>query len=266
MTMNEPVTTTILVTGGTGTLGRHVVARLRDSGSDIRVLSRSDHETDDGVEFVRGDLSTGEGVGSAMQGAGVVLHLAGSNKGDDIKARHLVEAAKETGVRHLVYISVVGADKVRIASGLDRAMFGYFEGKLAGEQAVAESGIPWTTLRATQFHDLMFMAVSAMARLPVVPVPSGIRFQPVDTAEVADRLVELTVGPPEGLVDDIAGPRIYEMSDLVGSYLQALGKRRPILPVRLPGKAARSFRDGANLSPEHAVGRNTWEDFLGSRI
>lgn len=266
MTMNKPVTTTILVTGGTGTLGRHVVARLRDSGSDVRVLSRSDRETDDGVEFVLGDLSTGEGVGSAMQGAGVVLHLAGSNKGDDIKAHHLVESAKETGVGHLVYISVVGADKVRIESGLDRAMFGYFERKLAGEQVVAKSGIPWTTLRATQFHDLMFMAVSAMVRLPVVPVPSGIRFQPVDTAEVADRLVELTLGSPAGLVDDIAGPRTYGMSDLVRRYLQAVGKRRPILPVRIPGRAARSFRDGANLSPEHAVGRNTWEDFLLSRI
>lgn len=266
MTVREPMTTTILVTGGTGTLGRHVVARLEDSGSKVRVLSRSGHENEDGVEFVRGDLSTGQGVSSAMQGAGVVLHLAGSNKGDDVLARHLVEAARENGVRHLVYISVVGADRVRIESGLDRAMFGYFEGKLAGERAVEESGVPWTTLRATQFHDLMFMAVSAMARLLVIPVPSGMRFQPVDTGEVADRLVELTLGQPVGLVEDIAGPQIYEMSDLVRSYLQAAGKRRPILPVRIPGKAARSFRDGANLSPDRTVGRKTWEDFLASRV
>lgn len=266
MTRSETMNTTILVTGGTGTLGRQVVTKLQHNGSDIRVLSRNDHEGENGIEFVRGDLSTGEGVGTAMQGAGVVLHCAGSNKGDDIKAQHLVEAAKENGVRHLVYISVVGADRVRVESGIDRAMFGYFGAKLAAEQIVADSGIPWTTLRATQFHDLTLMTVRQMARMPVIPVPSGFRFQTVDTGEVADRLVELTLGPPAGLVDDLGGPKIYEMSDLVRSYLQAVGKRRPILPIRIPGKAAGSFREGANLAPDHAVGRITWEDFLASRI
>lgn len=266
MTRSETMNTTILVTGGTGTLGRQVVTKLQHDLSDIRVLSRNDHEGENGIEFVRGDLSTGVGVGPAMQGAGVVLHCAGSNKGDDIKAQHLVEAAKENGVRHLVYISVVGADRVRVESGIDRAMFGYFEAKLAAEQIVTDSGIPWTTLRATQFHDLTLMTVRQMARMPVIPVPSGFRFQPVDTGEVADRLVELTLGEPSGLVEDIAGPRIYEMTDLIRSYLQAVGKRRPILPIRIPGKAAGSFREGANLAPDHAVGRITWEDFLASRI
>ena len=198
----------ILVTGGTGTLGRLVAQRLRDAGYEVRVLSRRSHQDEDGVEFVTGDLATGEGVDAAVAGTGIVLHCAGGPKGDGDKARHLVRAASRAGVRHLVYISVVGADRVPLASGLDRAMFGYFGSKLAAERAVADSGLPWTTLRATQFHDLLLLVVRQLARLPVVPVPAGIRFQPVDAGEVAARLVELALVRPAGLVPDLGGPRV----------------------------------------------------------
>jgi uncharacterized protein YbjT (DUF2867 family) len=253
--------TVILVTGGTGTLGQRVVPRLQAAGHDVRVLSRSA-----GAEYVTGDLATGEGIEAAVDGVEIVMHLAGSTKGDEQKARTLVEAGKAAGVRHLVYISVVGADRVPVVSGVDRAMFGYFEAKLAAERVVADSGIPWTTLRATQFHDLSLMTVRQMAKLPVVPVPSGFRFQPVDTDEVAARLVELALGAPAGLVADIAGPRVYALSDLVRGYLKAGHKHRALVPVRLPGKAARAFRSGANLAPDHAVGHRTWEDFLAERV
>jgi uncharacterized protein YbjT (DUF2867 family) len=255
-----------LVTGGTGTLGRPVVARLRTAGHKLRVLSRQSHEDRDGVEFVIGDLATGEGIEAALDGTEVVLHIAGSSNGDEDKARHLMAAASRARVRHVVYISVVGADRVPIATGIDRAMFGYFGSKLAAEQVVAESDVPWTTMRATQFHDLLFNTVQQMAKLPVIPVPAGVRFQPVDVGEVADRLVELALGAPAGLVPDIAGPRVYVMSELMRSYLRVFGKHRLLVPVWLPGKAARALRAGANLAPERAVGRKTWEDFLTARL
>jgi uncharacterized protein YbjT (DUF2867 family) len=105
-----------------------------------------------------------------------------------------------------------------------------------------------------------------MAMLPVIPVPSGFRFQPVDAGEVAARLVELAVGTPAGLVPDMGGPRVYAMADLVRGYLRASGKRRPILPVRVPGKAARALREGANLTPDRAVGHRTWEEFLAAHV
>src|SRR5262245_18016992 len=98
----------ILVTGGTGTLGRLVVARLRDAGCTVRVLSRRSRETGEGIELVRGDLATGEGIEAAMEGAEIVVHCAGTNTGDEIKAGSLVHAASRAGTRHLVYISVVG--------------------------------------------------------------------------------------------------------------------------------------------------------------
>jgi uncharacterized protein YbjT (DUF2867 family) len=264
--MSKPVTSPVLVTGGTGTLGRLVVERLREAGREVRVLTRQGRQGGEGVEFVTGDLATGDGVEAAVEGIEIIVHCAGSTKGDEDKARHLVEAASCAGAQHLAYISVVGADRVPVVSGIDRAMFGYFGSKLAAERIVADSGLPWTTLRATQFHDLTFMTMRQMAKMPVIPVPAGFRFQPVDSGEVADRLVELALGKPAGLVPDIAGPRVYEMADLVRGYLRAAGKRRPIVPVRLPGEAAKAFRAGANLAPDRAVGHRTWEDFLAGRV
>jgi uncharacterized protein YbjT (DUF2867 family) len=258
--------TTTLVTGGTGTLGRLVVPRLRDASCKVRVLSRHSHKAEEGIEYVIGDLATGEGIEAAVDGAELIVHLAGSNKGDEDKARHLVPAASRTGARHLVYISVVGADRIPVVSGVDRAMFGYFASKLAAERVIAESGLPWTTLRATQFHDLMLTTARQMVRLPVVPVPSGFRFQPIEAGEVAARLVELALGTPAGLVPDIAGPKVYGMADLIRGYLRARRKHRLLVPVRLPGKAARAYRAGANLAPERAVGRRTWEEFLADRV
>lgn len=255
----------ILVTGGTGTLGRLVVARLRDEGHAVRVLSRGVHVAE-GTEFVSGDLTTGEGVDAAVEGVEVIVHCAGSAKGDQVKAQHLVRAASAAGARHIVYISVVGADRIPMAGAIDRAMFGYFGSKFAAERVIAESGIPWTTLRATQFFDLTLLTAQAMAKLPVIPVPSSFRFQPIDAAEVADRLVELAVGAPAGLVPAIAGPRAYDMAELVRSYLRVAGKRRGIIRVPVPGKAAAAIRAGANLAPDRAVGRRTWEEFLADRV
>lgn len=256
----------ILVTGGTGTLGRLVVPRLRDDGYNVRVLSRRSREGGEGIEFVTGDLATGEGIEAAVAGTEIIVHCAGTSRGDEDKTRHLARAASGAGTRHLVCIAVVGADRIPVASGIDRAMFGYFESKLAAERVVVGSGLPWTTLRATQFHDLILMTVRQMARLPVIPVPAGFRFQPVDAGEVAARLVELAHRTPAGLVPDMAGPRVYEMAALLRGYLRACRKHRPILPIRLPGKAARAFRAGANLAPDRAAGRRTWEDFLAARV
>ncbi|WP_046469627.1 SDR family oxidoreductase [Allosalinactinospora lopnorensis] len=260
------MTAPILVTGGTGTLGRRIVPRLHQAGVDVRVLSRRGHGTADGVESATGDLATGEGIEAAVEGVETVVHCAGSAKGDEDKTRTLVRAASRAGVRHLVYISVVGADRIPVASGLDRAMFGYFAAKRAAEQVVADSGLPWTTLRATQFHDLMLTVAQQLAKLPVIPVPAGFRFQPVDTDEVAGRLVEAALDRPAGLLPDLGGPRVYSTPDLLRGYLQARRRHRLITPVRLPGGAARAVRAGANLTPDHAAGHRTWERFLAEQV
>jgi uncharacterized protein YbjT (DUF2867 family) len=259
------MTSTILLIGGTGTLGRLLTPLLRDAGGKVRVLSRRDREPGDGIEYMTGDLATGEGIDAAVDGVDTIVHCAGSAKGDEVKARNLVQAAVRIGKPHLVYISVVGADRIPIESGADRALFGYFGAKHAAERIVAESGLPWTTLRATQFHDLTLTTARQLAKLPVMPALAGVRFQPIDTGEVATRLAELALGEPAGLVPDLAGPRVYEMKELLRGYLRATRRHRLIMPVRLPGKAARAVRAGANLAPERAVGHRTWEDFLADQ-
>lgn len=252
------MTTRILLTGGTGTLGRHVVPPLRDAGHDLRVLSRKSHEPGEGIEYVTGDLLTGEGIDAAVDGAETILHLAGGPKGDEEATRNLVRAASRAGAPHLVYISVTAADRIPL---------GYFRNKLAAEQVVAESGVPWTTLRAAQFHDLVLAVMRAVTKLPVVPVLGGVRLQPVDSRDVAARLVELTLGAPAGRVADLAGPQVYSMAELVRGYLQAHEKRRLTVPVRMPGKAGRVYRAGENLSLEGVtLGTRTWEDFLAERV
>lgn len=260
------MTSPILVTGGTGTLGRLVVRRLRGAGCDVRVLSRRSHESEDGIRFMIGDLATGEGIEAVVDGIETIVHCAGSSKGDEDKARNLVRAASGVSAQHLVYISVVGAERIPVVSRVDRAMFGYFASKRAAERIVADSGLPWTTLRATQFHDLILTVARQLTKLPMVPIPAGFRVQPVETEEVAARLVELTLGEPAGRVPDMGGPRVYGAAELLRGYLRATQRRRLIVPVRLPGRAARVFRAGGNLAPEQAVGHRSWEEFLADRV
>jgi uncharacterized protein YbjT (DUF2867 family) len=248
----------VLVTGGTGTLGRLVVPLLREAGYPVRVLSRHAHEPGDGVEYVTADLMRGEGIDRAVDGVATVLHLAGGPKGDDVTTANLMRAVSLADVRHVVYISIIGADRVPIV---------YLRRKLAAERIVADSGVPWTTLRAAQFHDLALTVVRAMAKLPVMPVPGGVRLQPVDAGEVAQRLVELALGAPAGLVPDLAGPRVYRLDELARGYLRAAGKRRPMVRVRIPGKVGRAYRAGDNLTLDGAtVGKRTWEEFLAERV
>ena len=259
----------ILVTGGTGGLGRRVVARLRDQGRNVRVLSRHIGDAHAGVEFMVGDLETNHGVEEASSGVEIVVHCAGVGKikEDTAQAQNLVAAAKRGGVRHLVSISVVGAERIPVRSAVDRAMFAYFGSQRAKEFVIEQSGLPWTNLRATQFHDGFILAmVQAMSKMPIIPVPADTRFQPVDADEVADALVELALDAPSGQAPDFAGPKIYDSESLLRSYLAAIGKHRPMLKIRMPGAAAAAIRNGANLAPDRAAGHRTWEEFLATSV
>lgn len=245
---------TVLVTGGTGRIGRQVVPLLQAAGCKVKVLSRHASDRGDGVEYLAVDLRTGDGLDAALDGVDVVLHLAGAPKGDEITTANLVAAAERAEVGHLVHISVTAVDQLP---------FGYFKSKLGAEQAVRNAKIPSTVLRVAQLHDFAWMTVQAMAKLPVMPMPGAIRFQPVDGRDVAARLAELVLGEPQGLTADLVGPKVYTLPELAHDYLRATGKHRLSLPIRLPGKAGKVYRAGANLTLSGAtVGTRTWEDFV----
>ncbi|MFF6786752.1 NAD(P)H-binding protein [Streptomyces sp. NPDC012510] len=244
--------TTILVTGGTGVLGRLVTERLRADGHDVRVLSR--HSEPYAVDLVVG----GAGLESAVAGVDTIVHCMTSPRGGDERAtENLIAAARRAGVAHLVHISIVGVDRVPLR---------YYRSKLAVERMVEESGLGWTILRATQFHDLLVLVFQVLSKSPVMLVPAGIGDQPIAAGEVADRLAELAAGAPAGRVEDMGGPEILPLPELARAYLAATGRRRPLLNVPLFGAAYRGFRAGGHLTPERAVGTRTFENHLAERF
>lgn len=243
--------TTILVTGGTGTLGRLVTERLRADRHEVRVLSR--HAQPYGVDLREG----GAALDAAVEGVDTIVHCATTQTGGDEKAAaNLIAAARRAGVGHLVYISIVGIDQVP---------FPYYRIKLAVEKQIEESGLGWTVLRATQFHDLLVMFFRAVSKLPVMPLPAGVSDQPIEVGEVADRLAELASAEPAGRVDDMGGPEVRTFDALARAYLKATGRRRVVVNVRLWGRAYRAFRAGGHLAPERAVGKGTFEEYVAAR-
>lgn len=253
---------TILVTGGTGVLGAQVVRQLLDDGRQVRVLSRKEQRPatlPEKAQWAVGDLTAGTGLKEALAGVGTVVHCASDArrwKNDLSSIRHLIDAARPAdgaAAPHVVYVSIVG---------IDRVPYSYYRAKLEVERLLAASGLPWTVLRATQFHDLLLVMAQQLSRLPVVLVPAGARVQPVDVDEVATRLAELAEGAPAGRVADMGGPKTWTLTDVVRAVVRASGRPRRVVSVPLPGKMMAALRDGGLLAPDDAAGHRGFEAFL----
>lgn len=238
---------TILVTGGTGTLGRPTVDRLRAAGHDVRIFSRKD-----GPGHVVGDATTGAGLREAMDGVGTVLHLASAISQKDIQqTEHIVDAARAAGVGHLVFISIVGVDRIP---------YPYYRAKFESERVVEQSGVPHTILRATQFHEFVAGFLRAQRRLPFV-VGLEVADQPIAVDEVAERLVELVEAGPSGRVPDIGGPEQLPLRAIIDTWQRAHGTRKPVWTLPLFGKTIRAFRAGHHMTPMPGYGRETFAEF-----
>jgi uncharacterized protein YbjT (DUF2867 family) len=261
----ETSTTSVLVTGGKGLLGGLVVERLLETRIEARVLSRSISRSGaaDSSGMVQGDLATGEGLREAVRGVSTVVHCATNpyrktRQTDVCGTERLLKAARDAGVSHFVFVSIVGVDR--------NPHYPYFRLKLEAERVVERSGVPWTILRATQFHDFILKMLKLSDRLPVTVVPKGFRLQPIEAREVADRLAELALSSPEGRVPNIGGPQVLDSSELACDYLAAIGRpRRRLLGLPLPRKVARPWREGAQLCSENRYGEVAWGEFLHQR-
>lgn len=237
-------------------LGRAVVPELLNRNMHVRAASRSPRRSDDGVEWVVADVVTGEGVSDAVDGIDAVIHLAAAPyKGRytervevDGTAR-LLEAAPNA---HIVYVSIVGIDKVP---------WGYFKTKLKAEDLL--KGDPRVSIiRATQFFEFVERPLRLMARLGVMVVDPGIKAQPVDVHDVAREVCDRVERGPSGGMEEFGGPEILDAATALRQWLSAKGMRRPVLKVRLPGKAGRAFRAGG-LTTWADRGRKTWLGHLG---
>ncbi|GAA1559598.1 SDR family oxidoreductase [Brevibacterium picturae] len=244
---------TMLVTGGTGTLGREVVRRLAGDRREVRVLTRRADGEPGLFRRMVGDLSTGAGLSAAVEGVDAIVHCATST-GDVDATRHLVTAARRLGENpHLVYVSIVGIDHIDLP---------YYRIKLAAEQVVASSGLPFTIQRSTQFHDLVASFFAVQRWSPVTMVARRFQFQPIDTRDVARRLDKLVTGDPIGMATDIGGPEVIGMDRLARMYHADRGRHGRVVRLPLPGRLAAGFAAGRNLTPANAVGTIGFGQFL----
>ena len=251
----------ILVTGGTGNLGRHVVMLLRQSGHRARIFSRQPRGH---VDAVPGDLRTGVGIDRAVAGMDAIVHAASATREPwrgrsvDVRGtRRLLAAAHEANIRHFVYVSIVGIDGVG---------YPYYKTKLLTEVEVRKDLVPWSILRATQFHDFVELLLRGFARVPgLIAVPYDWQLQPVDVNEVAPRVVDVVLGDPGGLLPDFGGPEIRDMNSLARSWLSARKDERRMVDLHLPLKFSRRIAEGGLTSPEHKDGRVTFEQHLAEK-
>ncbi|MFE9409410.1 SDR family oxidoreductase [Streptomyces sp. NPDC006704] len=224
----------IAVAGGTGTLGRHVVAELTARGHRVRVLSR-------GSERYPVDLATGRGLTAALAGCDVVVDAANSTSPRTMRAtlvdgtRRLLDAERAAGVGHHVCVSIVGCDRVPMP---------YYKVKTDQEDLVAAGPVPWTTVRATQFHELAASVFAATARGRFLPAPKSVPLQPIAAAEAARAVADAAVRAPRNGRVEVAGPERTDLRALASTWRATTGRGAALLPLPLPGRIGRALRAG----------------------
>jgi len=269
----------LLITGATGTLGRHVVDALdARPGVGVRVLSRHERSAgrSAGRQRVTADLAL-DPLDDALHGIDAVIHLAstkGSGEVDVIATERLLAAAAAADVRHVVVISIIGCDRIPLP---------FYRSKVRIEELTRASAVPWSIVRVAQFHSFVERLVATPAGLPVpAPIVADLRFQPVDEREVAERLVEIALGDPLGYAPEIAGPEVLTLADIAATWLAETNRAATLVPIPLdaiqPGEGSalptepwvtgtlEGYRVAANTPRgERTLGHVSFADWLRER-
>lgn len=259
---------TVLITGGTGHLGRDIAGLLTSQGHHVRILARHPGE-DRSVEWITGDLSTGAGLAEAVSGVDRIVHAATNSPvaqrgqirpGDLIRSpsdvdvdgtRKLLAEAEQAGVGHFLHVSIVGVQESRMP---------YSRVKAAAENVVRDSAVPWSIVAATPFYWLLARMMDTMAARRIWPLPSNLVMQPCDSAEFAAYVVECLADGPGRRRDDFAGPQAQTLVELARQYQAACGITRRIFSLPVPALVIRAA--GPQTAPHGRHGKTTWSEWL----
>ncbi|MBO9584357.1 MAG: NmrA family NAD(P)-binding protein [Flavobacterium sp.] len=200
------------------------------------------------------------GLKEAAEGAEVIIHCASNPRNfqqTDIRGtKNLLDAVDKNAIKHFIYISIVGIHK---------SDYPYYQAKLEVENAIAKSGIPFTILRTTQFHDFVFNIIKGLdqnAKSNFVTIPSKIRFQSVAVQEVAALLASLALESPKGLMEDFGGPEVLHFEEMAKAYLEATQNTKNLKLKEPEDIRHKLFTTGVNLCPEKNLGKQTWQEYV----
>jgi uncharacterized protein YbjT (DUF2867 family) len=246
----------IVVIGGSGLIGSKIVSRLRQKGHEVVAASPNS-----GVNTV-----TGEGLAEALKGARVVVDVANSPSFEEGVAmdffeksgRNLLAAEEAAGMAHHVALSVVGTERL--------SEMGYFRAKLAQENLIKASGIPYTIVRSTQFFEFM-AGIAQAGTVGQTAHLSPALFQPIASDDVADAMADVTLGPPVNGTIEIAGPDRAPIDELVGRFLSATHDPRKVIADVRAGYFGIAVNDQSLTPGENPrIGPTRFEDWLSRTL
>ena len=246
----------ILVTGGTGMLGKELVKIL----SENRITYFTTSRRCDVKDCYKIDLKNAEyeEIKKAMEGKKIIFHLASDTKRfskavDVGGTEKLVQAAKENKIEHFIYISIVGIENVPL---------GYYKNKLGAEKVIAHSGIPYTILRSTQFHDFIDIILTKLLKGPIILLPKRFKIQPIDTRVVAMEMFKLYGSEAQNKILNIGGPEVLTLEEALLKRLKVMRMNKAILNLPLFGKVSSQIRRGSLTCIEESIESQIWEEYV----
>lgn len=240
----------VLITGGTGTLGKQLCAQLDTHGVQYQVGTRKSNL---GEKYITMDLVQNVGVSDAIAGKEIIFHLATDMKKETVATQNLIRALGTNSDVHLIYISIVGIDKVP---------FPYYKRKLASENVIKQSGIPYTILRATQFHEFANNILETLLKYRVGFLPKKIVLQTIGSEVVASELYKISKRKAQNATNEIGGPIIQNLNQMCQIWLCQTHRKRWIINLPIPGQLGRTFKGGYLTTPNIHGHSSSYGDWL----
>lgn len=254
----------ILVTGGTGTLGQEIVRQLLQKGFKPNVLSsRGTDIFPPSVNVYEGDLTVQLNIRDIVRDAEIIIHCASNPRNskivDVVGTGNLLKATDPKRLKHLVYLSIAGVDK---------STYPYYRDKHRVEDMIRTSGLPWSIVRPTQFHDLVLnRVIRPNDSGSYLRLPKEMRFQSIDVREVAGYVIDLVMKGSNGAIATIAGPEILSVEQMAQTYLEILDRRKDTIEwYEAESDFLKLFETGINLYPSYTYGQVTWKEFLSKEL